>query len=120
MFKVDRIRVRWGRSTLVLRIDCLIIGCLSSFSACTGDSGSGLFQQTIENDRWCLLGVTSSSNTHICEQTQFTTYVHAASLDYEPWLRDVLDRKKSLEDLQRLQRCKSRTWGQEFCRWYAC
>ena len=64
--------------------------------------------------------MTSSANTHFCEQTQYTTYVHAASQDYDMWFRDVLDRKYTFDDLQRLERCKPRTWGQEFCRWYAC
>jgi secreted trypsin-like serine protease len=92
-----------------------------SFSrACTGDSGSGLFQQTILTDQWCVLGVASSSDAHICEQTQFTTYVQASSQDYVEWFKDILDRKKTFDDLQKLERCKTRTWGQEFCRWYAC
>ena len=90
------------------------------FRACTGDSGSGLFQQTILTDQWCVQGVASSSNTDICAETQFSTYVQANSQEYVEWLKDVLDRKKTFDDLQKLGRCKTRTWGQEFCRWYAC
>jgi hypothetical protein len=92
--------------------------CFSS--ACTGDSGSGLFQQTILTDQWCVIGVASSSNAHICRETQFTTYVQATSQDYVEWFKNVLDRKKTFDDLQKLEKCKTRTWGQEFCRWYAC
>jgi len=88
--------------------------------ACTGDSGSGLFQQTILTDKWCILGVASSSNSHYCEQTQFTTYAQAASPDYVAWFKDVLDRKKSFDDLKKLERCKPKTWGQEWCEWYGC
>jgi hypothetical protein len=88
--------------------------------ACTGDSGSGLFQQTILSDQWCVVGIASSSNTDICAETQFSTYVQANSQEYVDWFKDVLDRKKTFDDLQKLARCKTRTWGQEFCRWYAC
>ena len=66
------------------------------------------------------MGVASSSNTDICEQTQYTTYAQASSADYVEWFRDVLDKKKTFDELQKIERCKARTWGQEFCQWYAC
>ena len=88
--------------------------------ACTGDSGSGLFQQTILTDQWCVLAVASSSNSKTCEESQYTTYVQTASHDFVEWFKDVLDQRNSFDDLQRLGRCKPKTWGQEFCRWYAC
>ncbi len=87
---------------------------------CAGDSGSGLFQQTILTNQWCVLAIASRGDTHTCEQAQFTTYVEVASQYYVEWFKDVLDRKNLFDDLQQLDRCKPRTWGQEFCRVYAC
>jgi hypothetical protein len=105
----------------LINFKTILLNKNSFFSrACTGDSGSGLFQQTILTDKWCILGVASSSNADKCEHTQFTTYAHAASHDYVAWFKDVLDRKKSFDDLERLQRCKPKTWGQEFCERFAC
>lgn len=89
-------------------------------SSCTGDSGSGLFYQKILTNEWCVVGVASSSNTDICEETQFSTYAQASSQDYVDWFKDVLNKKNTFDDLQRLERCKPKTVEQKFCKYYAC
>ncbi|CAF4240262.1 unnamed protein product, partial [Adineta steineri] len=92
----------------------------SPMGACSGDSGSGLFQHTKSTDHWCVLAVASSSNSDICEETQFSNYVQATSPDYTEWFKNVLNKKKAFDELQKAQKCKLHTIGQEFCLRFPC
>ncbi|CAF0880574.1 unnamed protein product [Adineta steineri] len=92
----------------------------SPMGACSGDSGSGLFQHTKSTDHWCVLAVASSSNSDICEETQFSNYVQATSPDYTEWFKNVLNKKKSFDDLQKAQKCKTHTLAQQICLLASC
>jgi len=91
-----------------------------SSRVCHGDSGSGLFQQTIAGDQWCVLGVAGSSNSDSCEETKYSTYTQAVSQEYVQWFKDVLNKKNDFDTLSEARQCKKRTWEQEICRFYAC
>ncbi|CAF3953198.1 unnamed protein product [Adineta steineri] len=92
----------------------------SPTGSCSGDSGSGLFQHTKSTDHWCVLAVASSSNSRNCKEAQFSNYVQATSPDYTEWFKNVLDRNKAFDDLQKAQKCKTHTLAQQICLLASC